>query len=157
MIKKELSSLIFMEKQAQSILFSLNEIDQTATRLLVAAGDRKKWLFRGEIGAGKTTMIKALCKQLGSQEFVTSPTYSIINEYTYLRKNTQLTASIYHMDLYRLNSGEEALQIGIEDYLYGPDYCFIEWPDIITELLPESCFEIQLSIVGDSKRKIIFV
>ncbi len=146
-----------MEKQAQSILFSLDEIDQIAARLLATAENRKKWLFRGEIGAGKTTLIKALCRLLGSQEFVTSPTYSIINEYTYLEKNTQQTALIYHIDLYRLKNEEEALQIGIEEYLDGPHYCFIEWPDIIAEVLPDSCFEIQLSIVGDSKRKIIFV
>ena len=142
-----------MEKTAQNILFTVDEINDVAKQLVQHANGRKVWLFRGEMGAGKTTLIQAICEGLGVDEQATSPTYSIINEYN----ATSIDAPIYHMDLYRLKNEEEALQIGIEEYLYGGVYCFIEWPDIILNLLPEDCFEIQLSIVGDSKRKIIFV
>lgn len=146
-----------MKKRTQSISYSETEVQQVVTHLLEVAGERKKWILYGEIGAGKTTLIKALCLKLGVSDHVTSPTYSIVNEYAYNLPESDQKGYIQHMDLYRLKNEEEALEIGIEEYLFGPDYCFIEWPEIIEHLLPENCFEIQLSIVGDSKRKIIFV
>ena len=142
-----------MEKTVQNILFSYNEIDSVAKELVNLSQGHKIWLFRGEMGAGKTTLIQAICQHLGVIEQATSPTYSIINEYD----STKINTPIYHMDLYRLKNEEEALQIGIEEYLFSEVYCFVEWPDVIQNLLPDDCFEIQLSIVGDSKRKIIFV
>ena len=123
--------------------------------VLEQVANRKKWCFYGEMGTGKTTFIKELCAYLGVQEGVTSPTYSLINEYLYLEGKQP--ASIYHFDLYRLNSLEEALDIGIEEYLEGPNYCFMEWPELIEAILPEEVVKISLEIVEDSMRKIVFL
>ncbi len=124
--------------------------------LLEAAAAKKKWLFYGEVGAGKTTLIKELCAWFKVTESVTSPTYSIINEYEYFDpKGAALY--IYHMDLYRLKSIEEALDIGIEDHLDSEDYCFIEWPELIEPILPEEVLKISIEIVNDSERKIVIL
>ena len=110
--------------------------------------------FSGEIGAGKTTFIQVICRQLGVDEAeVVSPTFALINAYDVAGSSRQ----IYHMDLYRLESLDEALQIGIEDYLYGGDYCLIEWPELIEALLPDDTVRIKLEILGDSSRKILFL
>ena len=115
------------------------------------AADCKIWLFSGEIGAGKTTLIQRICQQRGVTEKITSPTYSLINQY----KSDQ--GIIYHLDLYRLNSMDEAIDIGIEDLLYGDALCLIEWPDLIVPLLPEEVLKIKIEIFEDSKRKIILL
>ena len=124
--------------------------------LLKEADSRKKWLFYGEVGAGKTTLIKELCAWFKVQESVMSPTYSIINEYEY-RDVDGAAAYIYHMDLYRLKRIEEALDIGIEDHLDSEDYCFIEWPELIAPILPEEVLKISIEIVNDSERKIVIL
>lgn len=134
------------------IVASLEELNQAAVQLLEFAGARKKMAFYAEIGAGKTTFIQALCKQLGVVERVTSPTFSLVNEYSPGKNKL-----IYHIDLYRLNSFQEALDIGIEDYLYGPEYTFLEWPDIIETLLPEQVIRIKIKILDNSTRKILFL
>jgi tRNA threonylcarbamoyladenosine biosynthesis protein TsaE len=103
--------------------------------------------FEGNLGAGKTTFIKYLCTTLKSTGHISSPTYSLINEYECEG------GKIYHMDLYRLKSTEEALDIGIEDYLYSSSYCFIEWPELITPLLPDNFLHIKI-IAIDNQRKI---
>ena len=125
--------------------------------VLKQAANRKKWCFYGEMGTGKTTFIKELCAYLGVQEGVTSPTYSLINEYLYMDTKSKQSASIYHFDLYRLNSLEEALDIGIEEYLENSSYCFLEWPELIEAILPEEVVKISLEIVEDSMRKIVFL
>ncbi len=132
------------------------ELDQAVTELLSFAGDRKVILFSGEIGAGKTTFIQAICRHFGVQEQVTSPTFALINEYTYVHPEGQ-EAHIYHMDLYRLKHIDEALNIGLEDYLYTGDYCFIEWPALIEDLLPEDVVRINITIEADSSRKLVFL
>lgn len=120
-----------------------------------------KWLFEnigekhimcleGQLGAGKTTFVKKALTYLGSQDAVSSPTYSIINEY--LCANSKC----YHMDLYRLNTIEEALEIGIEEYLYTKNYCFIEWASIIAPILPETSINIKIDVKEDSTRKLLF-
>ncbi len=124
--------------------------------LLKEAASKKKWLFYGEVGAGKTTLIKTLCAWFKVKESVTSPTYSIINEYEYIDENG-VAGYIYHMDLYRLKRIEEALDIGIEDHLDSEDYCFIEWPEIIEPILPEEVLKISIEIVNDSERKIVIL
>lgn len=136
----------------RSILAREGDLGRAAAAILTAGGDRRVFTFTGEIGAGKTTLIRALCGQLGipAQE-VNSPTFSLINEYP-----TPAGTRVYHMDLYRLQSLEEALDIGIEDYLYSSAYCFIEWPELITPILPEDHMGIMLEIAGDSLRKILF-
>jgi tRNA threonylcarbamoyladenosine biosynthesis protein TsaE len=103
--------------------------------------------FEGNLGAGKTTFIKYLCSALKSTNHISSPTYSLINEYE------AEGAKIFHMDLYRLKSMEEALDIGIEDYFYSNNYCFIEWPELITPLLPDNFLHIRI-IAIDKQRKI---
>jgi len=128
------------------------DLEQAARQLLHFAGARRKFAFFGEIGAGKTTFIQAICGQLGVQEAVVSPTFALVNEYTSPTEDT-----IYHLDLYRLKNMQEALDIGIEDMLYDAHYCFIEWPELIEELLPEDTVRIKLSFVADSTRKVVFL
>ena len=101
------------------------------------------------MGVGKTTLIKELCKYLGVNDTISSPTFSLINEYT-----TALNECIYHFDLYRITNDEEALDIGIEDYLYSKNWCFIEWPQNIENLLPLEATKIQLSLFEDGSRTI---
>jgi tRNA threonylcarbamoyladenosine biosynthesis protein TsaE len=132
------------------------ELDFLAVKLLAYAGNRRKMLFRGDLGAGKTTFIQAICRQLGVTEAVSSPTFAIVNEYEYPREEGE-AGCIHHIDLYRLKGLEEALEIGIEEYLYDSCYCFIEWPDVISPLLPEDCVEISLWITDESERKIVFL
>lgn len=133
---------------------SPGELPHAASALLAYAGNRKVMAFSGEISAGKTTFIQVICRQLGVDEAeVVSPTFALINAYDVAGSSRQ----IYHMDLYRLESLDEALQIGIEDYLYGGDYCLIEWPELIEALLPDDTVRIKLEILGDSSRKILFL
>ena len=119
--------------------FTLDDLEIVVKDLVEAAGDRTVWLFNGEMGAGKTTLIKAICKSMGVHSVMTSPTFSIVNEY-------QGRDVIYHFDCYRLKSEEEAYDIGVEEYLDSGRLCLIEWPDKIASLLPEERFEIKLEI-----------
>jgi len=128
------------------------DLPQAAKELLTTAGQCRVLTFSGEIGAGKTTLIRELCAQLAiPRQEVNSPTFALINEYL-----TPAGAPVYHMDLYRLQSLEEALDIGIEDYLYSNAYCFVEWPELIVSILPKGTLGIKLEIAGDSVRKILF-
>ncbi|MEL6863270.1 MAG: tRNA (adenosine(37)-N6)-threonylcarbamoyltransferase complex ATPase subunit type 1 TsaE [Bacteroidota bacterium] len=138
-------------------LSDISEMDQAVRQILDYAGQRKKWVFTGEIGAGKTTFIQHLCRQLGVEEPVTSPTFSIINEYPYQRPDTGEKGLIRHLDLYRLRNIEEALDVGIEDILDDPHYCLIEWPEIIESLLPDKMIKINIGILDNSVRKILFL
>ena len=134
------------------IVKNLNGLPAAAQKIAAYAADRKIWLFSGEIGAGKTTLIQRICQHHGVEEKVTSPTYSLINQY----ESDQ--GIIYHLDLYRLNTMDEALDIGIEDVLYSDLLCLIEWPEMIEPLLPlEGVLKIKVEIIEDSKRKIILL
>ena len=106
--------------------------------------------FQGDLGSGKTTLIKEICKQLGIQENVSSPTFSIINEY----HNPEGDIRVYHMDLYRLESEMELINIGFEEYLDSGDLVFIEWPEIIEFILPDRYLEINIKLVGENQRQI---
>ena len=108
--------------------------------------------FHGEMGSGKTTLITVLCKVKGVRELVSSPTYSIINEYSYDENNTE--RKIYHLDLYRLNSMEEIIQAGVEDCIYSGEICFIEWPEKIPEFLKENTVNVFIEIADDSIRQV---
>ena len=105
--------------------------------------------FQGEMGAGKTTIIKVICEQLGVEDAMSSPTFSIVNEY-----RDQDDYSIYHFDFYRVEKLEEALDIGVEEYFYSGDLCLIEWPDKIKPIIPEKHLEISIKLVGDNAREI---
>ena len=136
------------------IIKELGELAEAAEKLLAFAGDRKVWCFYGELGAGKTTFIKEICAYLKVEESVTSPTYSLVNEYTFCNPTSTVENYLYHLDLYRLNRIEEALDIGIEEYLYSDNYCFIEWAQIIKPILPAETLEIHIEIVEGTIRRI---
>lgn len=141
----------------EMIVRSIEELDKVAEALLKYAGDCKILLFYGEIGAGKTTLIQRFCRYLGVSESVTSPTFSLINEYSFKKITDHPEQFIYHLDLYRLKNINEAIDIGIEDYLHGSYYCLIEWPEIIEPLLPENVVKIKIHLLDNSSRKIIFL
>ncbi len=127
------------------------EMKSLAGSLLEKAGSRRKFAFYGEIGAGKTSLIQALCQELKTTDYVTSPTFSLVNVYAYS------DGRLYHIDLYRLKNIDEALDIGLEEYLYDEAYCFIEWPELVESILPEDVFRIKIEFVAESSRKIIFL
>lgn len=129
--------------------FSLADINATATLFLREIKDKKVIAFYGEMGAGKTTFVHALCDELGVADTVGSPTFSIINEYT-----TGTGSVVYHMDLYRLKDTEEAIAAGVEDCLYSGNWCFVEWPEKAPELLPENTVRCYLKSTGNNERKL---
>jgi tRNA threonylcarbamoyladenosine biosynthesis protein TsaE len=130
------------------LIKSLNELDNAASEILSFDPNNHVFLFYGDMGAGKTTLIKSLCKQLGSNDNVTSPTFAIVNEYTGSPNN------IYHFDFYRLKNQSEAMDIGFEEYLYSGNYCFIEWPEKIPDLLPLSYVTVKIQALDDNSRSI---
>lgn len=138
-------------KQQEISIFSVDELSVVAKSVLQFAGDKKVFAFYAEMGAGKTTLIKEICKQLGSHDNFSSPTYSIVNEYA-----TSSFGKIYHIDLYRLKNLEEALDVGIEEYISGEHYCFIEWPELIEKLLPEDVVKIEIKPDGNLRNLSIF-
>lgn len=142
------------ERPFEIVIRDLSELDQAVQSLLEYLGDRRKIAFTGEMGAGKTTLIQAFCRRLGVAEQATSPTFSLINEYTCLDASGSLQ-HVYHMDLYRLKRIEEALDLGIEEYLDSDDYCLIEWPELLKALLPEDTVWINVRIMSDSTRKVL--
>lgn len=128
---------------------NLLTIDDTANQILEFVGDIKIVCLKGNLGAGKTTLSKVLSQKLGVTDTVSSPTFSIVNEY-----KTNENKLIYHFDCYRLKSIEEALDFGIEEYLDSNCLCIIEWPEIIEELLPDEKVNVSIEFVSDSERKI---
>jgi tRNA threonylcarbamoyladenosine biosynthesis protein TsaE len=128
------------------INFSLQELEAVAQKIL-AQNLNKVVLFNGEMGVGKTTLIKQLCKSLQVIGATSSPTFSIVNEY-----ETGTNQVIYHFDFYRLNNEVEALDMGIDDYLYSGNWCFIEWSEKIPNLIPESHSVISISLLADGNR-----
>jgi len=129
--------------------FDLAHIDEAA-RYFLGANPPKVVLFNGEMGAGKTTFIKALCLALGVKSPTSSPTFSLVNEYE------AAEGLVYHFDMYRLKSETEALDFGIDDYLYSGNWCFIEWAEKIPSLIPEEHLVVTLTVVADGKRKLEF-
>ncbi len=126
------------------------EIQAGAETFLKAVNGKRKFAFYGKMGAGKTTFIKALCRQLGATDTVNSPTFALINEY-----QTSLGEMIYHIDLYRINTLEELYDIGYEEYFYGTSYLFIEWPELAEEILPEDITRVTIDVTGGNTRHII--
>lgn len=128
--------------------YHLPEIKEVVARFSKELGDKKVVAFHGAMGAGKTTFIHAFCDALGVTDAVGSPTFSLINEYSYL------DGIMYHIDLYRLNSAEEAQRAGVEDCLYSGDLCLVEWPERIPELLPPDTLHVFLEVLDTDKRSI---
>jgi tRNA threonylcarbamoyladenosine biosynthesis protein TsaE len=128
--------------------FSLAEIDETARIFWESFPGKKIYAFRGEMGAGKTSFIRALCAVKNVKETVGSPTFSIINEYSYPE------GTIYHLDLYRLKDEEEAIRAGVEDCLYSGEVCLVEWPDRALGIFPDETLGILLENLNETTRKI---
>ena len=128
---------------------SIDEIAQAAQDFKAAIGDHRVIAFHGEMGAGKTTFIKALCAEFGVTDNVASPTFAIINEYL-----TPSDETIYHFDLYRLETIADLQNIGAEDYFYSGNLCLIEWPDIAEPLLPANTLHVTIAVLPDKTREI---
>ncbi len=129
---------------------SVNEVEDAAKQLIAFGGAEKIFLFYGDMGAGKTTLIKSLCHSLGTQEPVTSPTFSIVNEYE--GEGTR----IFHFDFYRLKNQNEALDLGYEEYFYSGNYCLIEWPEKIAGLLPPHYVRVDIQVSDNNERILTF-
>jgi tRNA threonylcarbamoyladenosine biosynthesis protein TsaE len=134
-----------------TITFSIDQLDQVA-KVLLEQNPNKILLFNGEMGVGKTTLIKKICENLGVNEPTSSPTFSLVNEY-YTTNNQY----IYHFDCYRLKSEIEALDMGIDEYLYSGNWCFIEWAEKITNLIPENHSIITIEVLENGIRKLTLV
>ena len=133
------------------IIFSLTEIDAVAEKIL-AENPKKILLFNGSMGVGKTTLIKSLAQKLGVTDATSSPTFSLVNEYQ-INDNQY----VYHFDVYRLKNETEALDMGIDEYLYSGNWCFIEWPENIPNLIPEEHSTITIELLPDGKRRLVLV
>jgi len=131
--------------------YTLTELPKIAKQLIAKAKDTKILLFYAEMGAGKTTLIKEIIKQLGVIDNVSSPTFSLVNEYFSAKNGT-----IYHFDFYRIEDETEALDIGIDDYFYTNNWCFIEWPQNIDSYLPEDAIVVNIEIIDEVTRRIKF-
>lgn len=134
-----------------NIVFSLDQIQEAAEQI-IAQNPKKIILFNGEMGVGKTTLIKQLCKSLGVQDATSSPTFSLVNEYY-----TSDNQIVYHFDFYRLNKETEALDMGVDDYLYSGNWCFIEWPEKIASLIPDEHSVVTIELMPDGKRNLELV
>ncbi|MCX6288255.1 MAG: tRNA (adenosine(37)-N6)-threonylcarbamoyltransferase complex ATPase subunit type 1 TsaE [Bacteroidetes bacterium] len=130
------------------MIYTLAQMDDVAQSLMKKFGTKSVWAFHAPMGAGKTTLITALCKILGVQDRVNSPTFAIMNEYQGLGK------VIYHMDWYRLENDGEARRAGVEMAMEDSDYCFIEWPEKAINLIPAEALHIEIEILGPEHRRI---
>ena len=134
-----------------NIVFSLDQIQEVAQKIL-DSNPKKIILFNGEMGVGKTTLIKQLCKSLGVEDATSSPTFSLVNEYY-----TSNNQTVYHFDFYRLNKETEALDMGVDDYLYSGNWCFIEWSEKIAGLIPDGHSTVSIKLLADGKRNLELV
>lgn len=130
---------------------SLNDLDVVAKMFIKSMSNRTVFAFYGEMGSGKTTFIKAICKAMGVTETITSPTFSLVNEY-----KSDKGMSIFHFDFYRIKNIEEAFDFGYEDYFYSGNVCFIEWPELIESLLPEDVVNVKIK-VDDNEHRLITI
>ena len=129
---------------------SLEHIHEAAREFIAAMGDNTVFALYGKMGAGKTTFIKALCQELGVEDVVTSPTFAVINEY----RSDIAGELIYHFDFYRIKKLEEVYDMGYEDYFYSGALCFIEWPELVEELLPGNTLKVTIEELEDGSRKL---
>ena len=131
---------------------NLEHIREAARQFIAEMGDRKVFAFYGSMGAGKTTFVKAVCEELGVEDVITSPTFAIINEYHAEARDL----TIYHFDFYRIKKLEEVYDMGYEDYFYSGALCFIEWPELREDLLPEEAVKVSITEKEDGSRAILF-
>lgn len=128
---------------------NLESYSAAAREFISKMRERRIFAFYGNMGAGKTTFIKAVCQEMGVQDAINSPTFAIVNEYEDANSDT-----IYHFDFYRIKSIAEVYNMGYEEYLYSNAYCFIEWPELIEELLPEETVKVTIEETPDGRRKV---
>lgn len=129
----------------------IDNIHVAAKEFISLMGNHTVFAFEGAMGVGKTTFIKAVCEELGVEDIINSPTFSIINEY-----QNRKGESIYHFDFYRINKISEVQDIGVEEYFYSGNICLIEWPDIVRELLPENAVYADIQEINGGLRTIMF-
>jgi tRNA threonylcarbamoyladenosine biosynthesis protein TsaE len=134
-----------------TVIYSLEEINAIAKQILATPFLKKIIIFHAPMGAGKTTLIKELVKELGVKDNSSSPTFSLVNEY-----RTTTGEPLYHFDLYRLNSEEEAYDMGVDEYFYSGNWCFIEWPEKTPNLIPIDHASITIKVLANDKRELIF-
>ena len=132
------------------LIEQLDQIGKAAKEIVAAMGDHTIFAMYGKMGAGKTTFIKAICKELGVDEVITSPTFAIVNEY----HSSTSGQPIYHFDFYRIKKIEEVYDMGYEDYFYSGSVCFIEWPELVEELLPDDAVRVDITETADGKRTV---
>ena len=130
---------------------SLEQIHEAAQEFVAAMGDHTGFAFYGQMGAGKTTFVKAVCECLGVEDVINSPTFAIVNEY-----RSGSGELIYHFDFYRIKKLEEVYDMGYEDYFYSGALCFIEWPELIEELLPADAVKVSIVEAEDGSRTVSF-
>jgi tRNA threonylcarbamoyladenosine biosynthesis protein TsaE len=133
-----------------TIQFSLEEINTVAKKILATPSLKKVITFHAQMGAGKTTFIKELVKELGVDDNSSSPTFSLVNEY-----RTRNGEVVYHFDLYRLNSEEEGYDMGLDEYFYSEEWCFIEWPEKTPNLIPIDHAHISIKVLADGRRELV--
>lgn len=129
---------------------SIEEIAVAAKEFVAAMGERKVFAFYGKMGAGKTTFIKAVCEELGVEDVINSPTFAIVNEYV-----DGQGEPIYHFDFYRIKNQQEVMDLGYEDYVYSGHVCFMEWPELIENLLPEDAVKVTIEEEIDGGRVLV--
>lgn len=133
------------------IIFKEEDIKQAAKQFVEKMGENTVFAFYGKMGAGKTTFIKAVCEELGVEDTVTSPTFAIVNEY-----EAAGGRPIYHFDFYRIKKVSEAYDMGCEEYFYSGHPCFIEWPELIEEVLPEESVSVTIEALPNGERRLVF-
>jgi tRNA threonylcarbamoyladenosine biosynthesis protein TsaE len=131
----------------------LGKIREAAREFISQIGQHTVFAFYGKMGAGKTTFIKAICEELGVEDVITSPTFAIVNEYELTSQHSTLN-TIYHFDFYRIKKIEEVYDMGYEDYFYSGSLCFIEWPELIEDLLPDDAVRVTIEEQPDGSRLI---
>ena len=136
---------------------NLDSIREAAREFIQHIGEARVFAFYGKMGAGKTTFVKAICEELGVEDVITSPTFSIINEYSLTSHLLPLTSSsIYHFDFYRFKKLEEVYDMGYEEYFYSGALCLIEWPELIEEILPDDAVRVSITEQEDGSRIVSF-
>lgn len=130
----------------------IEHIREAAREFINQIGDKRVFAFYGKMGAGKTTFVKAICEELGVEDVITSPTFAIINEYSITSSPSPLPSTIYHFDFYRIKKLEEVYDMGYEDYFYSGVLCFIEWPELIEEVLPDDAVRVHIEVQPDDSR-----